>query len=129
MIRVVYPRSGSRGQKCTGSRIRIRNTGIYPPCSSAAVHPALEGRRLDDLSFGISFRLNKQLCKFFFLSLLYSTLLHLPPIRFHCVGGCWDQSGDSCDFNISSQMLSPVTTRLNLIHSLSYALRIFGNAL
>jgi hypothetical protein len=21
-------------------------------------------------------------------SLLYSTLLHLPPLRFHCVGGC-----------------------------------------
>jgi hypothetical protein len=20
---------------------------------------------------------------------LYSTLLHLPPLRFHCVGGCW----------------------------------------
>jgi hypothetical protein len=21
---------------------------------------------------------------------LYSTLLHLPPLRFHCAGGCWD---------------------------------------
>jgi hypothetical protein len=20
----------------------------------------------------------------------YSTQLHLPPLRFHCVGGCWD---------------------------------------
>jgi len=20
----------------------------------------------------------------------YSTLLHLPPLRFHCVGGCWN---------------------------------------
>ena len=25
-----------------------------------------------------------------FLYALYSTLLHLPPLRFHCVGGCWD---------------------------------------
>ncbi len=23
---------------------------------------------------------------------LYSTLLHLPPLRFHCVGGCWDRT-------------------------------------
>ncbi len=23
---------------------------------------------------------------------LYSTLLHLPPLRFHCVGGCWDET-------------------------------------
>jgi hypothetical protein len=31
---------------------------------------------------------------------LYSTLLHLPPHRFHCVGGCWDRSQDNCDFGI-----------------------------
>ncbi len=24
----------------------------------------------------------------------YSTLLHLPPLRFHCVGGCWDRTQD-----------------------------------
>ncbi len=23
---------------------------------------------------------------------LYSTLLHLPPLRFHCVDGCWDRT-------------------------------------
>jgi hypothetical protein len=22
------------------------------------------------------------------------TLFHLPPLRFHCVGGCWDQSSE-----------------------------------
>jgi hypothetical protein len=22
----------------------------------------------------------------------YSTLLHLPPLRFYCVGGCWDRT-------------------------------------
>jgi hypothetical protein len=26
---------------------------------------------------------------FSFFYVCYSTLLHLPPIRFHCVGGCW----------------------------------------
>ncbi len=28
---------------------------------------------------------------FFFFYALYSTLLHLPPLRFYCVGGCWDR--------------------------------------
>jgi hypothetical protein len=36
---------------------------------------------------------------------LYSTLLHLPPLRFHCVGGCWDRTQDSCDYVIGCQML------------------------
>jgi hypothetical protein len=35
---------------------------------------------------------------FWFLYVLYSTLFHLPPFRFHYVGGCWDQTQDSCDF-------------------------------
>jgi hypothetical protein len=38
---------------------------------------------------------------------------HLPPIRFHCVGGCWDRTQDCCDFGIESDAL---TTRLDLIH-------------
>ncbi len=35
----------------------------------------------------------------------YSTLLHLPPLRFHCVGGCWDRTKDSCDYSIGCQTL------------------------
>jgi hypothetical protein len=31
---------------------------------------------------------NKGIFGFFFY-VLYSTLLPLPPLRFHCVGGCW----------------------------------------
>ncbi len=27
---------------------------------------------------------------FFKFPAIYSTLLHLPPLRYHCVGGCWD---------------------------------------
>ncbi len=30
---------------------------------------------------------------------------HLPPLRFHCVGGCWDRTQDSCDFGIGCQTL------------------------
>ncbi len=29
-----------------------------------------------------------------------SSLLHLPPVRFHCVGGCWDRTQNCCDFGI-----------------------------
>ncbi len=47
------PDPGSRGQKGTGSRIRIRNTEVR-----------------------------------------YSKLLHLPPLRFHCFGRCWDRTQD-----------------------------------
>ncbi len=35
---------------------------------------------------------------FLIFSVLYLDLLHLPPLRFHCVGGCWDRNHDSCDF-------------------------------
>ncbi len=31
-------------------------------------------------------------------SVLYSTLLHLPPLRFHCVGRCCDRTQDSFDY-------------------------------
>jgi hypothetical protein len=40
-----------------------------------------------------------------FFYVLYSTLLHLPPLRFRCVGGCWDRTQDCCDFGIGSQTL------------------------
>jgi hypothetical protein len=39
---------------------------------------------------------------FFFLYVLYSTLFHLPPLRFQCVGGCSDRTQDCCDFGIGS---------------------------
>ncbi len=43
-------------------------------------------------------------------------LLHLPPFRFHCVGGCWDQTQDCCDFSIDSQT-HVTTTRIEVIHA------------
>jgi hypothetical protein len=36
---------------------------------------------------------------------IFSTLIHLPPLRFHCVGGCWDRTQDSCDYGIDCQTL------------------------
>jgi hypothetical protein len=41
-------------------------------------------------------------------SVLYSTLLQIPPLRFHCVRGYWDRTQDSCDFGISSQTFYPL---------------------
>jgi hypothetical protein len=32
----------------------------------------------------------------------YSTLLHLPPLRFHCVGGSCVRTQDSCDYGIDA---------------------------
>jgi len=40
-----------------------------------------------------------------FLYVLYSTLLRLPPLRFHCVGGRWEWTQDCCDFGIGCQTL------------------------
>jgi hypothetical protein len=34
-------------------------------------------------------------CKHVYIS--YSTLLHLPPLRFRCITGCWDRTQNCCD--------------------------------
>ncbi len=59
---------------------------------------------------------------FFFFYARYSTLLHLPPLRFHCVGGCWDRTQDNCRWNWLSDAL---TTRLDLIHSKMFLILIW----
>ncbi len=41
----------------------------------------------------------------FFFSVLYSTLFHLPPLKFHCVEGCWDRTQDSCDYGTDCRTL------------------------
>ncbi len=48
-----------------------------------------------------------------FFYVLYSTLLHLPPLRFHCVGGCWDRSNPGL-WHWQSDAL---TSRPDLIHT------------
>jgi hypothetical protein len=34
-----------------------------------------------------------------------SALLHLPPLRSHCVGGCWNRTQDCCAFGVDIQTL------------------------
>jgi hypothetical protein len=46
---------------------------------------------------------NPILGDFFFV--LYSTLLHLPHLRFHCVGWCWDRTQDRCNWCIGCQTI------------------------
>ncbi len=48
--------------------------------------------------------MDRGICWIFFY-VLYSTLLHLPPLRFHCVRGCWNRTQDCCDSGIGSQTL------------------------
>jgi hypothetical protein len=62
---------------------------------------------------------------FFYFLCTYSTLLHLRPLRFHCVGGCWDKTQDYCDFcidtarrsNHSASTVDFIHTRLDLTHT------------
>ena len=48
---------------------------------------------------------------FFFV--LYSTLLHLPPLRFHCADGCWDRTQQLVHWQSED-----LTTRLDVIRQL-----------
>jgi hypothetical protein len=50
-----------------------------------------------------------------FFVVICLTLLHLPPLRLLCVGGCWDRTQDCFDFDIGSQS-DALTTQLRLIH-------------
>ncbi len=58
----------------------------------------------------------------YFFYVLYSILLHLPPLRFHCVGGCWDRTQECCYFGhwqsdaLTQSLFSALTTRLDLVH-------------
>jgi hypothetical protein len=55
---------------------------------------------LDVAAFRVRFRIRLPLIVVFqninsmieLLNVLYSTLLHLPPLKFHLVGGCWDRT-------------------------------------
>jgi hypothetical protein len=57
--------------------------------------------RIQFLSF--SGRSYANFCLLFFV--LYSALLHLPPLRFRCANGCWDRTQDRCNWCIGSQTL------------------------
>ncbi len=42
---------------------------------------------------------------FYFCMHFIQNSFHLPPLRFHCVGVCWNRTQDCCDFGIGSQTL------------------------
>ncbi len=44
----------------------------------------------------------------------YSTLLYLPPLRFHCVGGCGDRTQDCCDFGDRQRRIGNKEKRLKI---------------
>jgi len=58
----------------------------------------------EDRKKGSVLKVSLNITIFFFV--LYSTLLHLPPLRFHCADGCWDRTQDSCNWCIGSQTLT-----------------------
>ncbi len=47
-----------------------------------------------------------------YVKLLYSALLHLPPLRFHCADGCWDRP-----FHLVHWQSDALTTRLDLLRT------------
>jgi hypothetical protein len=51
------------------------------------------------------------------MDIRYSTLLHLPPLRFHCVRGCWDRTQDCCDSGIDSQTNSSARSHPHIFHN------------
>jgi hypothetical protein len=48
---------------------------------------------------------------------LYLTLLHPPPLRFHCADGCWDRTQDRCNWCIGGQTLKPLGSSVNKIYT------------
>ncbi len=56
-------------------------------------------------------------------SVIYSTLLHRQPLRFHCVGRCWDQTQNSCSFGIGCQTLQPLGQISSTLRQISSTLR------
>ncbi len=63
---------------------------------------------------------------YFVIFLRYPTLLHLPPLRFHHVGGCWDRTQDSCDYGIGCQTLQPLARSHPLITNIGRSASKFG---
>ncbi len=66
-------------------------------------HPGTDSPSPSDSSLPRDYRISRYRLSFIWISyifwggfffVLYSTLLHLPPLRFHCADGCWDRTQD-----------------------------------
>ncbi len=79
---------------CSWIQIRIPNTDPDPgqpkKCGSRRI-------RIHNTFFKIYFLTDFFIFVLFFVLYRYSTLLHLPPLRFHCADGCWDRTQDRCN--------------------------------
>ncbi len=103
------PRRSRPGRPSAASSDRSRAAAAStpgPPSPAASVLPVW--LKVQRVFFNI----------FFIFYLRYSTLLHLPPLIFHCVGECWDRTQYSCDYDSGCQ--DALTTRPDLIHNLHF---------
>ncbi len=90
------PDCRGRHAPCRGSQsCRFRSP---PSCGSGVCQATMRFK-------GKLFVIKRYLWIFFFFYMRYSTPFHLPPLRFHCVRGCWDRTQDSCDYGIDCQTL------------------------
>jgi hypothetical protein len=95
-----------------------------PPLTCPKIHPLHpEGIGEKAKGYSVIARMNhfkvflRGIFLVFSFGFRYSTLLHLPPLRFHCVEGCRGRTQDSCDYGIGSQSSNALTARLDLIHN------------
>jgi hypothetical protein len=56
-------------------------------------------------NFAVRFFFNIFLLFLYNFFVLYSALLHLPPLRFNCADGCWDRTYNCCNWCICSRTL------------------------
>ncbi len=75
----------------------------------------IEGSTIDDSVFRM--KLSKGGFFRIFKYLLFSTLLHLPSLRFHCVEGCWYWPQYCCDFCEQSWVQSQNPRNENFLHA------------
>ncbi len=59
-----------------------------------------------------------------FMYVLHSTLLHLPPLRFRCVGGCWDRTLHSYHLGIGCQTAFSLSATSHPLFWFSYSFSI-----
>ncbi len=86
-------------------KIRIRDKHL----GSATLNYTGSGSDLFDMKIGTRYRTifyyKYFLRDFLIFFVLYSTLLHMPPLRFHCADGRWDRTQDRGNWCIVCQTL------------------------